>query len=154
MVSVKFLFAINKDLFTHLAMNKNIKGVRNKQFFFLYLFHECTSTFIYHTHSVAAKRKRWCIFLLAMYFTKCITQTFRIYQTIWNILQPIAAVMIFQIYYMEWHKIFSTYSYNFNIYRVVSHILSSRTMGQFFFFLLLLKIAFYMLSDIFLPCVQ
>lgn len=34
MVSVKLLFAINKDLFTHLAMNKNIKGVRNKQFFF------------------------------------------------------------------------------------------------------------------------
>lgn len=38
MVSVKFLFAINKSLFTLMSVIKNIKGVRNKQGFFLYFF--------------------------------------------------------------------------------------------------------------------
>lgn len=54
MVSVKLLFAINKDLFTHLAMNKNIKGVRNKQFFFSFIssMNVQVHSFITHTRSL------------------------------------------------------------------------------------------------------
>lgn len=38
MVSVKSLFAINKSLFSHMSINKNIKGVRNKQVVFFISF--------------------------------------------------------------------------------------------------------------------
>lgn len=38
MVSVKSLFTINKSLFTRMSINKNIKGVRNKQVFFFISF--------------------------------------------------------------------------------------------------------------------
>lgn len=34
MVSMKSLFTINKSLFTHMSINRNIKGVRNKQVLF------------------------------------------------------------------------------------------------------------------------
>lgn len=81
-----------------------------------------------------------------------VLHTFRIYQTIWNILQPIAAVVIFQIYYREWHKIFSTYSYNFSIHCVVSHSLNSRTMDQFFFFSSFKNCILYIVRYIFTMC--
>lgn len=38
MVSMKSLFTINKSLFTHMSINKNIKGVRNKQVVFFISF--------------------------------------------------------------------------------------------------------------------
>lgn len=68
MVSVKFLFAINKSLFTHMSTNKNIKGVRNKQVFFLYFSRECTNIFIYYIHSAEAKGKFLFIFFICHVF--------------------------------------------------------------------------------------
>lgn len=35
---MKSLFTINKSLFTHMSINKNIKGVRNKQVVFFISF--------------------------------------------------------------------------------------------------------------------
>lgn len=61
MVSVKFLFAINKNLFTHMSMNKNIKGVRNKQVYFFISFMN-VQVYLFIIRTQLKQREIFCSF--------------------------------------------------------------------------------------------